>query len=204
MPTLDVRYPDELTMREARDRYFEANRFGADGGYSAKWVDIKLGPIPMPFPNSAARVRAVKYHDLHHVLTGYDTDFRGEFEISAWEIAAGCKGFAAAWVLNLGGMVGGMFTSPRRTFRAWVRGRRDRTVYDEDYEALLAMRVGEARDAYLRREEPRATAADALLFAVALWAGTVVGALELAFALPLMPFGVVALRLAKKRSEVSA
>src|SRR5690348_8708353 len=86
-----VRYPDELTMREARDRYFEANRFGADGGYASKWVDIKLGPIPMPFPNTASRVRAVKYHDLHHVLTGYDTDWRGEFEISAWEIAAGCK-----------------------------------------------------------------------------------------------------------------
>jgi hypothetical protein len=197
---MHARYPDELTMREARDRYFEVNRFGIDGGYGSKWVDLKLGPIPFPIPNTASRVRAVKYHDLHHVLTGYDTDWRGEFEISAWEIAAGCKSFAAAWVLNLGGMVGGMFTSPRRTFRAWVRGRRDRSLYEEDYDALLAMRVGEARDAYLRREPSTVTLGDVLLFGAALAAGTVVGTLELAFALPLVPFGVVALGIARKRA----
>ena len=41
----------------------------------------------MPFPNSDARRRAVKVHDLHKVLTGYQTDIFGEVEISwvgAW------------------------------------------------------------------------------------------------------------------------
>src|SRR5688572_7376869 len=99
-----VHYAETESMSDARAAYFKANGFGADGGYSDAWVDFKLGPVPFPFPNTKARVRAVRYHDLHHVLTGYGTDILGEFEISAWEIGAGCKDFVAAWQLNLGGM----------------------------------------------------------------------------------------------------
>src|SRR5688572_33141544 len=109
---MQVDVPGEITVREALARYFEANGFGANGGYDEPWVDFKLGPIPMPFPNTKGRVRAVGYHDLHHVLTGYTTGTIGEFEIAAWEIAAGCKGFVAAWALNLGGMAGGLFSAP--------------------------------------------------------------------------------------------
>jgi len=61
-----------------RTRYFRDNAFGDDGGYAKKWVSVQLGPLPLGFPNSAARVRAVKYHDLHHVVTGYATDLVGE------------------------------------------------------------------------------------------------------------------------------
>jgi hypothetical protein len=78
------------TLAHARDDYFRVNGFGANGGYDDAWVDFKLGPIPMPFPNTPSRKRAVRFHDLHHALTGYATDVRGEFEISAWEIGSGC------------------------------------------------------------------------------------------------------------------
>src|SRR6185436_2453344 len=132
-----VAYDPEQTMREARARYFQVNQFGDNGGYDDAWVDFKLGPIPMPFPNTASRVRAVRYHDLHHVLTGYDTNTIGEFEISAWEIAAGCKGYIAAWQLNLGGMFAGMFVSPPRIWRAFLRGRRSDTLYDRSFDELL-------------------------------------------------------------------
>src|SRR5262245_55376361 len=104
-----------LTMRAARARYFAENGFGDDGGYASDWVDLKLGPIPFPIPNTPARKRAVAYHDLHHVLTGYKTDFLGELEISAWEIGGGCKGFLAAWQLNLGGMGAGLFLMPKKS-----------------------------------------------------------------------------------------
>lgn len=192
-----ARYADDLTMAEARRIYFDVNKFGADGGYSAKWVDLKIGPIPVPFPNTASRVKAVRYHDLHHLLTGYDTDWRGEFEISAWEIAAGCKNFAAAWVLNLGGIAGGVFTSPVRTFRAFVRGLHDRTTYGEDYDTLLALTVGAARDRYIRRDTPHATLWDFIRFATAAKVGFLVGLLELVVFLPLAPFGVIALHALK-------
>ena len=65
-----VHYDPEQTMRQARELYFAANHFGTDGGYSDAWVDLKLGPVPLPFPNTASRVRALRFHDLHHILTG--------------------------------------------------------------------------------------------------------------------------------------
>jgi len=197
-------YPEGITMREARKIYFEANGFGETGGYEDAWVDFKLGPIPMPFPNTKGRLRAVRYHDLHHLLTSYDTDIVGEFEISAWEIAAGCKGFLAAWALNLGGMAGGLFRAPRRVFAAFVRGRRQRTTYGEDLDSVLDMTVGEARKRFTMRagEPSRATLSDVVLFALATLAGLVVGALLFALVLPLVPFGLIAHAM-RRRGAVS-
>lgn len=117
------------TMRDERRIYFEASGLGADGGYKDRWVWLKIGPIPLAFPNSSARVRAVQYHDLHHVVTGYKTDWVGECEISAWEIASGCKGFVAAWVLNLFAFATGCLLATKRTFTAFVRGSRSRNLY---------------------------------------------------------------------------
>jgi hypothetical protein len=145
----------------------------------------------MPFPNTPARVRAVRYHDLHHVLTGYDTDIVGEFEISAWEIAAGCKGFVAAWQLNLGGMFGGLLIAPRRTLQAFLRGRHSRTLYGADLDALLESRVAEVRartgvDAPI----PPLRVVDAALFAFSLLAGLVVGLIGFVFTLLFLPLGL--------------
>jgi hypothetical protein len=187
-----VTYADAMTMREARKVYFDANGFGETGGYDDAWVDFKLGPIPMPFPNTKSRIAAVRYHDLHHLLTGYDTDFVGELEISAWEIAAGCKGFAAAWVLNLGGMAGGLFRAPGRVFAAFVRGRRQRTTYGDNLDDVLDLTVREARTRFTPATgKTRATFADVLLFLLATAAGLIVGLVLLAFVLPLVPIGLL-------------
>ena len=61
-------YSDALTIGNARAQYFAENNFG-DGGYSASWVKVQAGSIPIYFPNTAARIRAVRFHDLHHVAT---------------------------------------------------------------------------------------------------------------------------------------
>jgi ubiquinone biosynthesis protein Coq4 len=98
------------------------------------------------FPNTAARVRAVRFHDLHHVLTEYDTTWAGEAEIGAWELAAGCGRHYAAWALNLGAVAIGLLIAPRRVLRAFKRGRRTRTLYSETFsEELLNQTVGELR-----------------------------------------------------------
>ena len=122
-------YHDALPVRDARDQYFRDNEFGRDGGYARSWVKIALGPVPVFVPNTAARVRAVRLHDLHHVATGYDTDLAGEAEIAAWEIASGCAGFAAAWILNLYALAIGLLVAPARTRRAFARGRRSGNLY---------------------------------------------------------------------------
>lgn len=192
-----VTYPTTLTMREARRLYFEANEFGSNGGYDDAWVDVKIGPIPFPFPNSQGRVKAVRYHDLHHILTEYQTDFVGEAEIAAWEIGAGCKRYVAAWLLNLTALGGGLFAAPRRTFVAFVRGRGSETLYGGDLESILDETVGTMRARCTPAErEPRTSETDTALFVAAAAGGLVVGALFLVAFTPLVPFGLVAKRFA--------
>ncbi len=196
-------YTPEMTMRAARDHYFDVNGFGADGGYADTWVDFKLGPLPLPFPNTAGRIAAVKFHDLHHVLTGYETNATGEFEISAWELGAGCGGFPAAWVINHGGLAAGLVSSPARVFTAYVRGRRSRTLYGETFEPLLDRKVGEMREAFVHPADG-ATARDAAAFALTALSGVVIGLMFMAFVLPLVPIGLVATWLRRRQQPHAA
>ncbi len=180
-----------LTVGEARTRYFERAGFPPDGGYAASFVSLgKLGPIPLGFPNTDSRRRAVAMHDLHHIATGYETDWAGEGEISAWELSAGCGRFAFAWFINLQGMVMGWVVSPSRTFRAWVRGRHSRSLYAEGYsDALLGETVASLRSRLeLDRPAPAPTAGDRLSYALWCAVAAVHAALVLA-----VPIGVAAL-----------
>jgi hypothetical protein len=135
-----------LRVREARARYFRANGFAADGGYGDAWVKLQMGPVALRLPNTPQRVRAVRFHDLHHIATGYATDWTGEAEIAAWEIASGCADHHAAWLLNLWAMAIGLVIAPRAVARAFVRGRRTRNLYRETWsDALLEPTVGALR-----------------------------------------------------------
>ena len=133
-------------LRDARARYFEENGFG-DGGYDDRFVVLRAAGVPvLIFPNTKQRVRSVRFHDLHHVLTGYDTSWRGEGEIAAWELASGCRDHAAAWVLNAGAFLVALFIAPRALWRALGSGRRSRNLYDRVWdEALLERSVGTVR-----------------------------------------------------------
>ena len=163
------------TLREGRRRAFEAFGIPEDGGDSSPWVEFKLGPIPMPFPNSDARRRAVKLHDLHHVLTGYRMDILGEFEISAWEIAAGCGRFVVPWYLNLMGLTAGVLVAPRRTARAFWRGRRSRTLYTSlSHDEVIDRRVDEVQ---AELGVPSSTVSPRARDVLALGAAAVAGAL---------------------------
>lgn len=140
-------YGDALSVREARALYFARAGFGADGGYGEAWVKLKArGRVVFAFPNTEARIRSVRLHDIHHVLTGYDTSWIGEAEIGAWELASGCGRHLPAWILNLGAVAIGMLIAPRRTLRAFARGRRSGNLYAREFdEALLERTVGELR-----------------------------------------------------------
>jgi hypothetical protein len=162
MPT----YAPELTLREGRAQYFLRAGFD-NGGYSDRWVRLKAGPITFMFPNTAARVRAVKLHDLHHVLTEYDTTWTGEAEIGAWEIASGCGRHYPAWLLNLGAFAIGLGIAPRETYRAFVRGRHSGNLYHTEFsESLLERSIGEVRRELSidMASPPRPTLSDNLAF----------------------------------------
>ena len=159
-------YNPELTMLDARSEYFDRNNF-RDGGYNDTWVTLlKIGPVPLGFPNTKARVRAVKLHDLHHVLTEYDTTWTGEAEIGAWEIASGCADHYAAWVLNMGAFTIGLVIAPGKVYRSFVRGRHSSNLYRTTFnDALLSQQVGSLRhELSLDTESPAPSIQDRILF----------------------------------------
>lgn len=167
------------TLLEARTAYFEANGFGEDGGYSKPTVTVTILGIPLSFPNTEGRKKVVVFHDMHHVLTGYQTSNLGEAEIGAWELGSGCRAYPVAWVLNTLSLTVGIVQRPSRVFRAFVRGRHCRNLYGGDAEALLAREVGGLQEELGLRKTPSATVADVLAFAVNL------GTSLLAYAAPL-------------------
>ena len=184
-------YDPGLTLREARTRYFIDNGFGEQGNYDDRWVTGWVGPIPFAIPNTAGRVRAISYHDLHHVLTGYATTLEGEAEIGAWEVASGCKTMLAAWVLNLMVMGVGLVMNGKAVWAAFVRGRHSENLYGGRVDdELLAQRVGEQRERLgLDHEPPVATAGDRVAFAG--W--SVVGVLTVLAALVMPLVGLASL-----------
>jgi len=144
-----ARYPDDLSLRTARALFFRDTKLGPDGGYGNRWVRVETMPIPFYFPNWPSRVAAARLHDLHHIAAEYGTDWPGEGEIAAWEIASGCGGYHAAWLLNLGGFGAGLLVAPRRVFHAFLRGRRAKTnLYKSgiDESRLDQITVGMLRD----------------------------------------------------------
>jgi hypothetical protein len=137
---------DTMTLGAARAAYYERNQFGTDGGDSLAWVPIKVLGLTFKIPNSEGRRRAVRFHDLHHVVTGYSTDLRGEAEIGAWELASGCLRWPVATVLNFFALSLGLVMAPGRMVRAWARGRHTRNLYNETgIDHLLAREVAEVR-----------------------------------------------------------
>lgn len=194
-------YPDELTLSEARSLYFQRNGFGADGGYSARWVTVQLGPVPFSFPNSPARVRAVRYHDLHHIVTGYQTSLAGESEIAAFELASGCTRFPAAFHLNLGALAIGALIAPVRCLRAYARGRRAQNLYTRELDtALLESTVAATRGALRLNAPPALNVADVLTFAATCALALPVAAATLLVAVPVALTAWPFLQLAKRRS----
>jgi hypothetical protein len=165
-----AKFPPELTLGEARARLFALSGFAPDGGYGDAWVKLRLWRIPLAFPNTEGRRRAVRFHDLHHVLTGYPTTWRGEFEIAAWEVAGGVNRYWEGWILDLLGFAAGLFVYPRGVYRAFVRGRRSRNLYFDCWdEEILGRRVGEVRRS-LGLEEVDARPAPGDRSAFARWA----------------------------------
>jgi hypothetical protein len=122
---------DARTASEALASFYAQHDLPADGGHTAPRWRMTLGPLALTVPNFRWRSRALPVHDLHHLLTGYPCSPAGEFEMAAWEFAAGRYPHpgATAFCLPLVGV--GALLQPRRTFAAFLRGRRSRTLYGQ-------------------------------------------------------------------------
>lgn len=138
-------YDSAQTINKSLEIYFIKENLGKDGGLNEAWGRIKIWKFYIPIPNTKARKKALVFHDIHHILTGYDGDWRGEVSIGGWEIASGCGKYWVAWLLNLGAMGVGLFIYPRSIFNAFIRGKRTENLYHHmmPQEQAMQMQVGE-------------------------------------------------------------
>ena len=84
--------PATLSVRDARDAYLAENGFTIED-YDADHTPVNVWGVWFKFPNPPSRKLALRYHDLHHIMTGYGTDLTGEIESSASELRRGIRGF---------------------------------------------------------------------------------------------------------------
>ena len=145
---LSALYDPSLKLQQALDLFFEKYNLGEQGGLDSDWAYLDMKWFRIPFPNTASRKKALVFHDIHHIVTGYQSDWRGEAEIAAWEVASGCGDYGAAWFLDLGGIAMGLIFYPVKTFRAFIRGRRTTNFYLSNYpkEDLVKMSIAEAQE----------------------------------------------------------
>jgi hypothetical protein len=156
----------QLTLREARAIFYRGNGFPEDGGAAARrWSPFACRDLKAHLPNFKWRRRALPIHDLHHVITGYEFSPLGEFEMSAWEFAAGRYPHVLSTLFCLPLVSMGAVVIPRRTFAAFVRGRKSSTLYSvQDIDAQLEMTVSDVRRERVPAENVRANGRDVAAF----------------------------------------
>ena len=119
------------TLGELLPLFYRSYNLEHDGGYIEKKVKIKVSShFYFYIPNSNERRRCLLKHDLHHIITNYKSDFKGETEIGAWEIASGCNDYIVAWVLDMYSMAWGFLFNLPGIFRAFLRGNCSKNLYN--------------------------------------------------------------------------
>jgi hypothetical protein len=153
---------EQLTLREARAVFYRGNGCAQDGGaHDQTWSPLACRDLKVYLPNFQWRRRALPLHDLHHVITGYEFSPRGEFQVAAWEFAAGRYPSALSTFFCLPLVCLGAAVIPRKTFAAFIRGRHSKTLYSPlDVDTLLDRTVGDVRRECLPAEAVSARAWD--------------------------------------------
>ncbi len=152
-------------------KFYNDNDLGSDGGLNSMSVKIKLFKnFCFYFPNFDARRRAVIKHDIHHLVTGYAaSSISGESEISAWEIASGCKKYWPAFLIDTSGVMIGLPINFIGILKAFSRGRKTRNLYHDilSNEEALGMKISELQKLlYLDKQDInfKPSLADLILF----------------------------------------
>ena len=141
--------PASWSVEAGRDAYLNENGFTV-AEYDKPFAEYPLFGFQLPVPNLAARRRAVRLHDLHHVATGYGTDKVGEAEISAWELRRGLKSLGPyVGAIVIGALLFGVPLAPRRIWRAFMASGSNQgpSLYPVaiPYETLLQLSIAELR-----------------------------------------------------------
>ncbi len=137
-----------MTAQDALSSFFVAQGILPEGSAVEDWIGdrwYRIGGIPV-LPLVGKIKHSLILHDVHHLVTGYDTSWTGELELAAWELASGgCHSHFFFWFDRLGAFAIGLFMHPRRLWRALRRGWRVRNLYPLDAYRVLKMDVEQIR-----------------------------------------------------------
>ena len=132
-----------MTTEEAMRDWLETKGFVEPGTprsewYADNWVRVAMFGRRVPvFPIYGFK-KTLFLHDIHHLLADYDTDFRGELEIAAWELSSGgCGWHILYWPDRFFFMTLGLLIAPLRTLAAFKRGWRHRNIFDRDPQEVM-------------------------------------------------------------------
>ena len=119
-----------MTLREELAAFYRRCGFSDTADRQACTVPVYTGCLLVPLPNIETRHIYLKYHDLHHIVTGYSTGRIGEGEVSAWELGTGSMlNSPLLGTMNLIALSTGLVLQPKRMWRAFRRGCRSRNLY---------------------------------------------------------------------------
>lgn len=119
---MEITNLNDSTGKAIQD-FYDRHDFGEDGGINEKYAWIKFGFFSIPIPNIESRRNNVYLHDVSHIVTGYDTTWKGESAVSAWEIASGgWKNLYFPWLLTLWAMGLGVLFYPSNVLRSFKLG----------------------------------------------------------------------------------
>jgi hypothetical protein len=130
--------------------FYRRAGFGEVVGARPCTVKVYTGCLLVPLPNIEARHTYLKYHDLHHLITGYSVGRIGEGEVSAWELGTG-----SMWVsptlgtMNLIALSTGLVLQRQRMWAAFKRGCASRNLYPANIRARVD--AGEWKDVAVLR-----------------------------------------------------
>lgn len=165
---------ENLTVKEALLLHYKEADLPPDGGVKDRWFIIKLGPIKIPLPNPKIRKRTVPFHDMHHLVTGYNTVLtQGETEVAAWEIAGGMGDHWLGWWLNMQAVFLGLLVNRKNTLRAFMKGIHTKNIYNyHDPNVFKSNTLRQLREKIgLTKEEPKVTPEDRKRLMKTLWVG---------------------------------
>ncbi len=119
---------------------------GREALYADKWFYIAIRGVQLPFFPKVGFRGGLAAHDTHHMLNGYSTNWVGECETAAWELASGgCGHHIAYWIDRVSFLALALVTVPIRSLRAWRRGWGQHNLYRLDPDRLLAMDIADVR-----------------------------------------------------------
>lgn len=127
-----------MTLDDELAAFYRRSGFGEVVGARPRTVQVYTGCLLVPMPNIETRRRYLKYHDLHHLVTGYSIGRIGEGEVSAWEL--GTRSWLVSPMLGIMNCIAlstGLVLQPRRMWRAFRLGRRSRNLYPASVRAAV-------------------------------------------------------------------